>query len=171
MELKRAQQSAAKPFLHLAGVINGPPDLSTRKGFEKVNAIADTGLLVASANHRDTHHRWAVEITKQVSEPLLTCDGVLAEAAFHLGNADLVLSFVRAGLVTPAFSLADQLSRLADLATRYPERSPDLADLCLIRMRGIHAKHSVITTAIKDFSVCRRGRLEAIPLICPIIAH
>ena len=35
MELERAQQTAERPFLRHAGVIEGPPDLSTRKGFSR----------------------------------------------------------------------------------------------------------------------------------------
>lgn len=35
MELERAQQSLARPFLALAGTISGPPNLSVRKGFSR----------------------------------------------------------------------------------------------------------------------------------------
>jgi len=59
-----------------------------------MKAIADTGFLVVFGNRRDSHHRWALEIAQQISEPLLTCEAVLAEAAFHLGNAGIVLAFV-----------------------------------------------------------------------------
>jgi len=132
-----------------------------------MRAIADTGFLVAFGNRRDRHHTWAVEIAQRVTEPLLTCDAVLAETAFHLGRASLVLDYVREGLVRPVFVIADHLPRLAELATRYADRSPDLADLCLIRMSELHPKHPVITTDVSDFRVYRRGRREAIPLICP----
>jgi predicted nucleic acid-binding protein len=132
-----------------------------------VKAIADTGFLVAFGNRRDKYHAWALGIAKQVSEPLLTCEAVLAETAFHLRSASLALAFVRDGLVQPAFDLASQLPRLTELAERYSDRSPDLADICLIRMSELYPKHSVITTDINDFSVYRRGRREAIPLICP----
>jgi len=132
-----------------------------------VKAIADTGFLVAFANRRDHHDLWALEIAERVTEPLLTCDAVLAEAAFHLGSASLVLGFVREGLVRPAFLLTEHISRLAELASRYSGRMPDLADLCLIRLSELHPKHPVITTDIGDFKVYRRGRREMIPLIHP----
>jgi uncharacterized protein len=132
-----------------------------------MKAIADTGFLVAFGNRRDRHHTWALEIAQRVTEPLLTCDAVLAETAFHLGSASLVLDYVREGLVQPVFVVADHLPRLAELATRYADRSPDLADLCLIRMSEMHPKHPVITTDVSDFRVYRRGRREAIPLVCP----
>ena len=99
-----------------------------------MRAIADAGFLVAFGNRRDQYHSWALDLARRVTEPLLTCEAVLAEATFHLGNAALVLQLVRDGLVKPAFSLADHLLRLTELATRYADRKPDLADLCLIRM-------------------------------------
>ena len=57
-----------------------------------MKAIADTGFLVGFGNRNDYHHHWALEIAEQVAEPLLTCDAVLAEAAFHLGSSALVLA-------------------------------------------------------------------------------
>lgn len=132
-----------------------------------MKAIADTGFLVAFANRNDRHHAWALEIAERITEPLLTCEAVLAEAAFHLGSASLVLAFVREGLVRPAFVVGEHLPRLLELAARYADRRPDLADLCLIRLSELHPKHPVITTDLNDFRVYRRGRREAIPLIHP----
>jgi hypothetical protein len=48
-----------------------------------VKGIAATAFLVAFANARDRHHAWAVRLAEQVTEPLLTCEAVLAESAFH----------------------------------------------------------------------------------------
>ena len=94
-----------------------------------MTGIADTGFLVAFANRHDRHHKWAVEVALRIDEALLTCDAVLAEAAFHLQDSSLVLAMVRDGLVNP----------------RLP----------------------VITTAVRDFRVYRRGRREIIPLLHP----
>ena len=132
-----------------------------------MNGIADTGFLVAFGNRRDAHHAWALELAQRITGPLLTCDAVLAETAFHLGNARLVMGFIQEGLVRPAFVLADQIPRLAELAARYADRSPDLADLCLIRLSEMHPKLAVITTDVADFRIYRRGRREAIPLVHP----
>lgn len=133
-----------------------------------MKGIADTGFLVAFGNQRDHHHKWSLEIAERVREPLLTCDAVLAEAAFHLGSAAFVLALVRDGLVRPAFTIADHIPRLAELASRYADQAPDLADLCLIRLSELYPKHSVITTDVKDFRVYRRGRRDTIPLIHPV---
>jgi predicted nucleic acid-binding protein len=132
-----------------------------------MKAIADTGFLVAFARANDRHHDWAVGLASRVTEPLLTCEAVLAEAAFHLRSVSLVLAMVAEGLITVAFDCNDHLPRLAALARTYADREPDLADLCLIRMSEIYPRHSVITVDREDFRVYRRNKRETIPLICP----
>jgi len=132
-----------------------------------MKGIADTGLLVAFLNRNDTYHDWAVGVAGRVTEPLLTCEAVLAEAAFHLQSVSLVLALVSEGLIAVAFDCNDHLPQLAALAKRYADRHPDLADLCLVRMSEIHPRHSVITVDREDFRVYRRNKREAIPLICP----
>ena len=132
-----------------------------------MKAIADTGFLVAFANRHDRHHEWALSTAEQVTEPLLTCEAVLAEAAFHLQNVGVVLAMVRDGLVEVAFDCRDHWPQLEALANRYSDRNPDLADLCLIRLSELHPHHSVITVDRDDFKVYRRNKREAIPIICP----
>jgi uncharacterized protein len=132
-----------------------------------VKGIADTGFLVAFANRRDAYHSWAVSVARGVTEPLLTCEAVLAETAFHLQSVPLVLSMLTEGLVEIAFDCRSQLDQLAVLAERYSDRNPDLADLCLIRMSELYPRHSVITVDRGDFRIYRRNKREAIPLICP----
>ena len=132
-----------------------------------MKALADTGFLVAFANRRDKHHRWALGVAERLTAPLLTCDAVLAETAFHLGDARLVLDFIGEGLVLPLFAVGDHLDRLAELAERYADRAPDLADLCLIRMSELHPRCPVVTTDVKDFRVYRRHKRDVIPLVCP----
>lgn len=77
------------------------------------------------------------------------------------------MAFVTEGLVRPEFHLDDHIARIEELAERYADRCPDLADLCLIRMSELHPKSPVITTDVADFRIYRRGRREAIPLIHP----
>jgi len=132
-----------------------------------VKGIADTGFLVAFANRSDAHHDWAVSVAERVTEPLLTCEAVLAEAAFHLRSVPVVLAMIEEGLIVPAFDCRDHLPHLAALAERYADRSPDLADLCLIRMSELHPKHIVITVDREDFRVYRRNKREVIPILCP----
>jgi uncharacterized protein len=132
-----------------------------------VTGIADTGFLVAFANRNDRYHDWAMRVAEQITEPLLTCEAVLAETAFHLGDVGVVLAMIEDELVGLAFDCRDHLAHLAALARRYANRRPDLADLCLIRMSELYPRHSVITVDVRDFRVYRRNKREAIPLISP----
>jgi predicted nucleic acid-binding protein len=132
-----------------------------------MKGLADTGFLVAFANRNDAHHEWAAGLAARVTEPLLTCEAVLAETAFHLQSVSLVLAMIETKLIALAFDCTDHLPHLVALAKRYADRNPDLADLCLIRMSELYPRHSVITVDRDDFRVYRRNKREAIPLICP----
>jgi predicted nucleic acid-binding protein len=132
-----------------------------------VKGIADTGFLVAFANANDKHHDWATQLASGVIEPLLTCEAVVAETAFHLESAAVALAMINEGLVALAFDCRGHLIQLARLADRYADQKPDLADLCLVRMSELFPKHSVLTTDRTDFQVYRRNKREAIPMLCP----
>jgi uncharacterized protein len=132
-----------------------------------VKGIADTGFLVAFANANDRYHDWALQIAVDITEPLLTCEAVLAETAFHLGSTAVVFAMVNEGLVALEFDCRDHLVQLTRLADRYADQKPDLADLCLVRMSELFPKHSVITTDRTDFRVYRRNKRETIPILCP----
>ena len=132
-----------------------------------MKAIADTGPIVALINRRDTHHGWAVEVFDRVEKPLLACEAVLAEAAFHTRLPDTILALVEDGILQLAFDVNQNLPHLRELADRFVDRSPDLADLCLIRMSELHPKHVVVTVDEADFRVYRRNKREVIPLLCP----
>jgi len=132
-----------------------------------MKGIADTGYLVAFASRRDIHHDWALELAGQISSPLLTCEAVLAEAAYMLRDSRGVLGMIEDQLIRLAFDVGDNLLHLVTLAGRYADRHPDFADLCLIRMSELNPDHHIITTDREDFRVYRRNKREAIPLICP----
>ena len=131
-----------------------------------MKGIADTGFLVAFVSRNDRHHEWAVSIAEEITEPLLTCEAVLSETAFHLGSCSAVLKLISQQLVTLAFDCKEHLLPLEALAKRYADRKPDLADLCLIRMTEVYLKHSLVTVD-GDFRIYRRNKRDTIPLICP----
>jgi predicted nucleic acid-binding protein len=132
-----------------------------------MKGIADTGFVVAFLNRRDRHHGWADDIGMHVSEPLLTCDAVLAETIFQVGSVAEVLGLVQEGFLQLAFDLRGNLNKVLDLAERYRDRNPDLADLCLIRMSELHERLPVFTVDEGDFRVYRRNGREVIPIVCP----
>jgi uncharacterized protein len=131
-----------------------------------MTGIADTGFLVAFANRRDLHFPWAFALAEHIHEPLLTCEAVLAETAYHLKNSGLVLRMMETGLIRLAFDIEAHRPELAALAHRYADRQPDLADLCLIRMSELNPQLPVITVD-GDFRIYRRNHREAIPVVMP----
>lgn len=132
-----------------------------------MNAIVDTGFLVALMEVHDAHHDWAAEIAEDIDWPALTCESVLSETAFHVRSSEAALKMVQDGVLQIAFELPRQLEHVRDLAARYGDRHPDLADLCLIRMSELYPRHTLITVDEEDFRVYRRNKREAIPLLCP----
>jgi predicted nucleic acid-binding protein len=132
-----------------------------------MRAIADTGFLVALLEAHDAYHAWAMEVAEDVRWPALTCESVLSETAFHARSSELPLKMVQDGMLKLALNLSDETQRLYDLAVRYADRRPDLADLCLIRMSELYPSHTVITTDDEDFRIYRRNKRDAIPVLCP----
>ena len=132
-----------------------------------MNVIADTGLLVAMARENDQYHDWAAQLAEQIDWPVFTCEAVLAETAFHLESSREVFGMLRDNIVRVVFDCESQLEHLYNLAARYEDRTPDLADLCLIRMSELFPMHKVATTDDADFRLYRRNKREAIPLLTP----
>ena len=132
-----------------------------------MKGIADTGFVVAFLNCHDRHHAWADEIGMQISEPLLTCEAVLAETVFQVDSVAEVLGLVQEGFLQVAFDLRGNLGEVLELAERYRDRTPDLADLCLIRMSELYARLPVLTVDEANFRVYRRNKREVIPIVCP----
>jgi predicted nucleic acid-binding protein len=132
-----------------------------------MNAIADTGFLVALARDRDQYHDWAMEIGPQLAWPMITCEAVLAETAFHIQSSEEVFGMLQDGMLRVAFDCASHINHLRELAARYADRKPDLADICIIRLSELYPRHTVVTVDEDDFRVYRRNKREAIPLLCP----
>jgi predicted nucleic acid-binding protein len=132
-----------------------------------LKGIADTGFLLAFLDRNDSHHPWAVSVARSVDPPLLTCEAVLAETAYHRQSVSAVLEMIRLGMVQLAFDCSAHLANLTALAVRYSDRKPDLADLCLIRMSELYPKHVVLTIDEDDFRVYRRNKREVIPILSP----
>jgi predicted nucleic acid-binding protein len=132
-----------------------------------VKGIADTGFLVALANRRDAHHGWAAALLPRFEPPLLTCEAVLSETAFHLGSSELALSMVSDGLVRVELDFRKEWKSIQALAARFADQAPDLADLCILRLSELNSDHTVLTVDASHFRVFRRNKRERIPALFP----
>lgn len=133
--------------------------------------IADTGPLVAYLDRSDQHHAWAKEVMATLTEPLLTCDAVLAEVTFLLQRggiaAGLPMRMIERGLLVSEFSIASEAASLRALLERYHDVPMSLADACVVRISELHHDVKVWTTD-SDFTIYRRNRRSIIPLIMPV---
>lgn len=123
--------------------------------------LADTGPLVAYLDKSDRDHEWAKQRFMRFTEPLLTCEAVIAEALFLLRRGgifpDGLLELIRRGILVPDFSLAGEIESLLHLMKKYRDIPMSLADACLVRMAELHAS-SVVMTLDSDFTVYRKAR-------------
>ena len=132
--------------------------------------LLDTGPLVALLNGRERHHGWVRARLGELRPPLLTCEAVLAEAAYLLRRLDPAASTLMAlldrGALRLAFHLSANQEPVARLMARYADIPMSLADACLVRMSELHPRSSVLTFD-DDFRVYRRNGRQVIPVIAP----
>lgn len=132
--------------------------------------IADTGPLVAYLDRSDEHHTWAKQVMETLTEPLITCDAVLAEVTFLLQRGriapGLPMRMIERGVLQPRLDTGTEAHALRVLLERYDDVPMSLADACVVRMSELHARAKVWTTD-SDFTIYRRNRRSLIPLITP----
>lgn len=132
--------------------------------------ILDTGPLVAFANAADFHHAWAQQVLNSLGEAPVTSEIVLAEACYLLASSkravDQVLALPSLGrvIIEPVLRTESETVRTAMM--KYWPRM-DIADGCVLQLSERFPKAKIITIDQRDFSIYRRSRGQALPLICP----
>lgn len=136
----------------------------------KQSVLVDAGPLLAWLNRDDGHHAWAVEQMTMLKPPLLTCEPVLAEVAYHLQalqqDPASVVELISTGLVQVALSLEDEADAIATLMRRYQNVPMSLADACIVRLSEIRER-SLVFTVDSDFLIYRRHGRLVIPTLMP----
>ena len=132
--------------------------------------IVDTGPLVAAFNPRDQHHAWAIEQSRTLASPLVTCEAVLTETYHLLGRVPGArIAFARwlgQGRVETPLRLDEDAEAISALLQQYADLPMDFADACIVRLAE-REELPVFTTDVRDFNVYRIGRGAAISLILP----
>ena len=131
--------------------------------------ICDTGPVVAYLNRNDPHHRWSVEIMRQIRPPMLTCEAVLSEVIDFLRDDRLdvepLFVLLERGILRIDLDLASHWPRVRTLMARYPRM--DLADASIVVMTELNARCQVLTVDRRDFTVYRRKDRQLIPFLAP----
>ena len=136
----------------------------------KRDVLLDTGPLVAFLNRRDDYGDWVVQQWRQITPPLLTCEAVISEACFLLGETkgrgDAVMQLLERGVIHIPFHLEEHIQPVKKLLVKYQSVPMSLADVCLVRMSELHSSSQVLTLD-SDFNVYRKHGRQTIPPIMP----
>ena len=130
--------------------------------------ILDTGPLVAFLKQDESYHAWSVEQFQQIERPLVTCEAVISEACFLLGQAPAgvqkIYAFLERGDLVLDFTLPANLQRVFNLMHTYRDVPMSLADACLVCMAE-NVPDSRVFTLDRDFQVYRQHRHQLISVI------
>ena len=100
-----------------------------------MNAIIDTGILVAIVNPKDKHHQWALSVVGGYKAPFVTSEAVLTEAHFLIVKLTqrpvFVTQFIEAGFLTVGRIFDEDASAMSALLLKYANVPMSLADAML----------------------------------------
>ena len=120
--------------------------------------LVDAGPIVALLDRRQVAHERCVELMDRASEPIVTCEAVIAEACDLLrridGAARDLLKDVAAGRYIVDYRLSERASSVRQLMAKYADVPMSLADACLVDLANIH-QTGRIATLDADFGVYR----------------
>lgn len=136
----------------------------------RVNALVDTGAILALLDRSDRWHRLCVETFSSLHLPLLTSEAVLTEL-FHLVGDERhekasAWNFVRSGALELAVISHGELPAVHELMSRYWDRPMDFADATLVYLAKRESLSTVFTIDRADFETYRidgRRRFRILP--------
>jgi len=135
-----------------------------------IDALVDTGPLVAMLNRSDSQHTACVEALNLIRTPLVTTWPVLTEAAYLLRQRpDLVQRLIRStaeGFLRVAVLSETDAITMAEIMERYVDQHFQLADVSLMHLADRDGIETVFTLDRRDFSVFRTqqgSQLHVIP--------
>jgi predicted nucleic acid-binding protein len=98
--------------------------------------LLDTGVIVALLDRSERNHLRCVEAIEDLTQPLVTCEAVIAESCYLLrdvaGASEAILENVEKGIFQIPFSIVRSASSVRRIVRKYKDRQIDFADACLI---------------------------------------
>lgn len=132
--------------------------------------LIDAGPLVAYLVREEEQHEWVRDQFALRRPPMLTCEPVLTEAAYLVGQAQgrstALLELLERGVIQVAFNLAAEVQPVRRLMERYQNVPMALADACLVRMAEMREEATVFTLD-SDFAIYRKHGRRVIPVLGP----
>ncbi|HEV3331146.1 MAG TPA: hypothetical protein VG096_09210 [Bryobacteraceae bacterium] len=140
----------------------------------RVNALGDTGAILALLDRSDRWHRLCVEAFSSLHLPLLTSEAVLTELFHLVGDERLeresAWKFVCSGALELAAISHGELPAVHGLMSRYWDRPMDFADATLVYLAKRESISTVFTVDRADFETYRidgRRRFRVLPASRP----
>jgi predicted nucleic acid-binding protein len=132
------------------------------------SVLVDASFLVALLNRQDVHRKWAAAAAQRLPPPWITCQAVLTEAFYLLGNAgaSALCDLLRHRTIACRLDLDDQVDIVIGLMEKYADVPMSFADACLVRMTEALPSPILLTTD-SDFRVYRRHSRQTIPCETP----
>lgn len=101
-------------------------------------ALLDTGVIVALLDRSEANHRRCLRAISELSQPLATCEAVIAESCYLLrsvsGAPEAILENVEKGIFQIPFAISRSAAFVRRLIRKYADQEIDFADACLIRL-------------------------------------
>jgi predicted nucleic acid-binding protein len=133
--------------------------------------LLDTGVIVALLDRSERNHPQCVEAVQGLSQPLVTCEAVIAESCYLLrslkGAPEAVLENVEKGTFQIPFVISRSAPFIRRLLRKYRDQEIDFADACLIRLAE-ELDTDEILTLDSEFTIYRWRRDKPFKLLIPI---
>jgi uncharacterized protein len=131
----------------------------------KESVLIDAGPLVALLSKSDSEHQRCVDQSQKLSKPFVTTWPVLTEAAWLLRNESQaitrLLALINADLISCVHLDKLAAAEMAQLANKYADLKPQIADLSLVYLATLLGVKTIFTLDRRDFSVFRDSQGNA----------
>jgi len=137
-----------------------------------VTIFIDTGPLYAFFDKNDQYNRWTGDQFANITEPLVTCEAVIAETIFLMLVSGIspgyLFTFIQRGhlKISPVLTNSDQVQRIREIIIKYNNLPASFADACLVQMYEKKSSGKVFTLD-NHFSIYRTSKGKPLVLISP----
>lgn len=137
---------------------------------ERLDAIADTGFVVALLNRGDRNHEAVVEVYRQMAsiglpQPALTEIAYLVGRDGGIGTAVQFLRSIETSRFCPIAMTSEDLDRVADILEMYQDSRIDFVDACVMAVAERLNREIILTLDRRDFSLFRPRHCAAFRLL------
>ena len=127
-------------------------------------------MIVALLDRSERDHVRCVSAVKNIEQPLVTCEAVIAESCYLLrglhGASEAILENVASGVFQIPFSISRSAAVVRRIIQKYRDKGIDFADACLIRIAE-ELNTGEILTLDSDFHIYRWKKNRPFQFLLP----